>query len=58
VFPNSESDYYRARERAARALAANAKDLAAKSAHLELAEQYRRRALACQAAGEALQPRC
>jgi hypothetical protein len=48
MFPNSEAEYYFARERAARCMAANAKDPAAKASHLEMAAEYRRRAFACQ----------
>jgi len=47
MFPNSEADYYFARERAARALASHARDPAARCSHLAMAAEYRRRAFAC-----------
>ena len=52
MFLNNESDYYFARERAARRLAANSKDRAATAAHLVMAEEYRRRAFAARRADE------
>jgi hypothetical protein len=46
MFPNSEADYYFARECAARHIAEIAENPASKASQLRLADEYRRRALA------------